>query len=287
MNNKKFILNADDFGLNKEINRAVVEAYNNGFLKSASLCANGEAFDSAINEIMPECHNLCVGVHLNIIEGKALNSFEKINLLVNSEGIFNNGFVSLLLKSNDKTFLAQVELEFRSQIEKIMQQTNVIHIDSHVHTHAIPNLFKLTCKLAKEYNIPFVRTQFEQPYLIPDIFKHTNFKYPVNIIKIALLNYFSIKNKQILKEYNLKTNDYLIGVGYTGLMDDSAVEYGLKAVTDEAVLVESLIHPFYSEIKHSKEFNLAKNSELKYKISKLGFEITNYKELEKNEYEKI
>ena len=29
---KKFVLNADDFGMTKEQNRAVLEGYNNGFL---------------------------------------------------------------------------------------------------------------------------------------------------------------------------------------------------------------------------------------------------------------
>ena len=69
---KKFILNADDFGMTKDYNRAVMYAYSRGFLKSASLCANGEAFDNAVNEVLPECPRLGVGVHLNIIEGKAL-----------------------------------------------------------------------------------------------------------------------------------------------------------------------------------------------------------------------
>ena len=51
MAEKNFILNADDFGLSKDYNMAIPFAYGWGFLKSASLCANGEAFENAINEI--------------------------------------------------------------------------------------------------------------------------------------------------------------------------------------------------------------------------------------------
>ena len=58
MINKKFILNADDFGLTQAHNQAVLEGYNNGFLTSASLCANGEAFESAVHDILPDCSNL-------------------------------------------------------------------------------------------------------------------------------------------------------------------------------------------------------------------------------------
>lgn len=275
MVNKKFILNADDFGKSKAHNKAVLDGYHNGFLTSASILANGEAFNAAVNEIIPECPNLGIGVHLNIIEGHSLT---KASLLTNSKGEFNNGYLQLILKSGRKDFLEQVEFEFRTQIETIMNYTKVDHIDSHVHTHAIPNLFKLTAKLANEYKIPYVRTQFEEMYFVPSLVKHLNLKYPPNILKIALLNYFTERNKKVLKEYNLKTNDYIIGVGYTGLMDDFAIEYGLKTL-DEDCVAEALIHPchYSSGIKnqHYNEFLITQNKELKDKILRLGFEITN------------
>ena len=67
--NKKFILNADDFGMSNAFNRAVFDGFNNGILTSASICANGDAFDEAVGVIIPGCKDLSVGVHLNIIEG--------------------------------------------------------------------------------------------------------------------------------------------------------------------------------------------------------------------------
>lgn len=283
MTNKKFILNADDFGLSTAFNRAVLEGHNNGFLKSASICANGEAFDAAVNEILPECADLGVGVHLNIIEGKALSNPEEIPLLVTKDGMFKNGYLKLIQLSNREDFLKQAEIEFRAQIEKVKKYTAVTHIDSHVHVHAIPNIFKLTAKLAKEYEIPQIRTQFERFYLIPDIKKHFNLSYPINIIKILLLNHFTYwNNKKTAKEFNLKTNDYLIGVGYTGMMDDKAIRFGLEAIKEDAV-VEALIHPCsFSTDKvtsnhHVTEFAITQNRDLQDKIQRLGFEITNYK----------
>ncbi len=276
---KKFILNADDFGMSKDYNKAVLEGYNNGFLTSASICANGAAFDAAINDILPDCPNLGLGVHLNIIEGKSLT---KCNLLTDSNGNFNCGYLYFLFNSTNAEFLKQVETEFRAQIEKVKKNANIDHIDSHVHTHAIPNIFKLVCKLAKEYNIPYVRTQFEDMYFVPDIKKHFNLKYPPNILKILLLNYFTNTNKKVIKEFGLKTNDYQIGVGYTGMMDEMTIEHGLTNLPDNCV-VEALIHPCcYSTIKkdsHSKEFTITLNRQLEDKIKRLGFEITNYKNL--------
>ena len=51
MSNKKFILNADDFGMNQDFNRAVLEGYNFGFLRNASICANGEAAENAAHAV--------------------------------------------------------------------------------------------------------------------------------------------------------------------------------------------------------------------------------------------
>lgn len=278
MGNKKFILNADDFGMSKAFNRAVLEGYHNGFLTSASLCANGKAFNAAVNEIIPECPNLGIGIHLNIMEGRSLT---KAPMLTNKRGKFNNSYLKLMLMSNDHQFLEQIEYEFRTQIETVMNYTKVDHIDSHVHTHAIPNIFKLTAKLAKEYKIPYIRTQHEEMYFVPSVKKHLNFKYPPNILKILLLNGFSKINKKTALEYGLKTNDYLLGVGYTGLMDSMTVEYGLKAI-EENCLVEALIHPCnYAasrQNQHYREFLITQNKSLKDKINRLGFEITNYKQ---------
>jgi predicted glycoside hydrolase/deacetylase ChbG (UPF0249 family) len=279
MINKKFILNADDFGLTKYHNQAVLEGYNTGFLTSASLCANGEAFDSAVHDIIPDCPNLGIAVHLNIMEGKSLTECPD---LTDNLGVFNVSYADLILNQKNKTFMAQIEKEFRAQIDKISKEIKVDHLDSHVHTHAIPEIFKLTCKLAKEYGIPSVRTQFEELYFIPKLEKHLNFSYPLNLVKIALLQYYTKKNRKVLDEYGLKTNDFILGVGYTGMMDSDAIEYGLKSIEEDCV-VEALIHPCKydnsTKNSHTKEFGITQNMTLKDSILRMGFEITNYKNI--------
>ena len=280
---KRFILNADDFGLSKALNRAVFEGYQAGLLKSASLVANGEAFDEAINSIIPQCPDLGVGIHLNIMEGQSL--CEDLTTLTDSNGVFNNSYVNLLIKAyNPKEieFYPQLEREFRRQIEKIMSKTRVTHIDSHVHVHSIPKIFDMVCRLAKEYGIKQVRTQFEKPYIIPDLHKHLTLKYPINIIKSMLLGAFTVLNEATIHKYELNTNDYLIGILYTSMMDALTVSYGAMAVKYDNVTVEALIHPCRYEDgtvdNHFDEFLLTKNKKLKEKIEKLGYEITNYVE---------
>ena len=283
MSKRRFILNADDFGMGTAFNQAVLEGYECGLLKSTSLVANGDAFESAVSEIVPKCPDLGVGVHLNIIEGRPLT--EGLTKLTDSKGNFNSSYSKLILQGyTDEDFIKQVEQEFRAQIEKIKNAgISITHIDSHVHTHAIPPLFELTCKLAKEYGIKQIRTQFEKPYFIPDVFTYTNKKYYINLIKIALLDFFTVINKQTVERYELHTNNYLIGVGYTSMMNSLTVSCGLAVLKNRTKLTaEALIHPCrYEDGKidgHFTEFQITKNKKLKEKIEGLGFEISNYRE---------
>lgn len=284
MSDKKFILNADDFGMSQAFNTAVLEGCSSGILKSASLVANGEAFEEACEAVIPACPDLGVGVHLNVIEGKAL--CQDLDKLTDGDGNFNNSFGMLLLKSlntKDNTFMEQLEKEFRAQIEKVLAHTGVSHIDSHVHVHSIPRIFELVAKLAKEYEIKQIRTQYEKPYIIPDVFRHLTVKYPVNLIKVALLNFFTLINENTVQKYGLHTNEYLLGVTYTSMMNSLAISYGLMAIRYDKVITEALIHPCrYKDgtvDNHFTEFQITKNMKLKEKIEKLGYEITNYREL--------
>lgn len=282
---KKFILNADDFGLCKAINKAVFEGYQNGLLKSVSLVANGEGFEEAINNILPQCSDLGVGIHLNVIQGLSL--CQDSTSLVDSKGMFNNSFFKLFIKAynpKEKEFMNELEREFRLQIEKIMSKTPVNHIDSHLHIHAIPKIFDLVCRLAKEYGIKQVRTHFEKLYIVPDIKKHLGFTYIINFLKNIMYGFFTIFNDGIVHKYELKTNDYVIGLLYSSMLDALAISYGITSIKNKEVVVEAIIHPSRYEDgtinNRFDEFLLIKNQKLKSKIEKLGFEITNYVEKE-------
>lgn len=258
---KKFILNADDFGLNTYHNKAVLKGYEKGILTSASLLVNTEGFSDAVKTAMSNCPDLNVGIHLNIMEGKALTDCP---LLTDKNGIFNNSYLYLILKQYDKKLQKQIETEFRAQIKKAIQSgIKFNRLDSHVHTHAIPEIFKITCKLAKEYNIEYVRTQIEKPYIVFPLCFNT--KFPVNLIKVALLNFFTMINKKTLIKHNLKTNDNIIGVCYTGMMNNKTVLTGLKQYKNKTV--EIVIHPSdkgdCQNIERYNEFLITQDEDLK------------------------
>ena len=280
---KKFILNADDFGLSTAINKAVTEGMNTGLLKSVSLVANGVAYDDAVDKIIPQYPELGIGIHLNVTEGYSL--CQDLTTLTDTNNRFINNYWQLLIKSynkNEKDFFEDLEREFRRQIEKILSKTKVTHIDSHQHIHSIPKIFELVCRLAKEYNIKQIRTHFEKFYIVPEVHRHFNKIYPRNIIKTSLYGLFTIINESTLHKYELKTNDYLIGLLYNSLIDALAVSYGLMAIKYNNMVVETVVHPSRYEDgtidDRFKEYLLIKNKKLIDKIKSLGYEITNYAE---------
>ena len=284
LSDKKFVLNADDFGMSSAFNTAVLEGYQKGILKSTSLVANGDAFDEAVNKILPQTPDLGVGVHLNVIEGRSLTS--DLREITDANGNFNLSYGQMIMKSyglKKKEYLNQLETEFRAQIEKIKNAgINISHIDSHVHTHAIPPMFELVCKLAKEYGIEQIRTQHEHFYMVPDVMIHLKKAYPINLIKIALLDVFTFINKPVAKKYGLSTNDYLIGVGYTSMMNSLTVACGLSSLRlRKDIVAEALIHPCRYEDgtvdNHFTEYRITQNEKLKARIEQLGYEIGNYK----------
>ena len=284
---KKFILNADDFGMSKAVNRAVLEGYENGILKSISIAANGSFFKEAC-EILPKLEGVDAGVHLNLTSGKALCG--DLDRLCDENGNLNNSFFKLLIKAynrKDEEFLRQAEREFRRQIETVMSKIKVSHIDSHSHIHAIPPLFELTCRLAKEYGIKQVRTHFEKPYFVPDIFRHLNGNHFKNLFRVLYLNFFSILNENTIQKYQLNTNDYMIGILYSSKMDAIAISYGLRPLNYENIIVECLIHPGRYDDgtidNHFDEYMITRNKKLKGKIESLGYAITNYAEEDEKE----
>ena len=275
MTHRLLIINADNFGLTKPANKAVLDGYHNGFLKSASLTANGSAFNAAVNEIIPECPNLSIGIHLNLSKGYSLT---KAPMLTNKKGVFNNNFLQILFKSNNKEIQKQIEFEFRTQIETVSNYTKISHIDSYNNIHIIPEIFEITAKLAQEFNIPYIRNHYEELFVIKDYRK--NIRLPINFIKMLFLNYFYKKNKAITDKYNLKSNDFIISTLYNGIMDCETIESGLKMIDNKSCITEVVIYPAnYNLVNRNneyKQFLIIKNKELNDKISRLGFEISNF-----------
>ena len=240
----KLVFHADDLGLTKGFNEGIKIAYKKGVLNSTSIRTNGPFFEDAVKNIIPECSELSVGLHLNLVEGTShLKKFNNYNKICNKEGIFKYKFIGLLINSFNKKFLIQVENELRSQFQIANKKLNKIyHIDSHQHCCSIPKIFEITCKLAKEFNIKIVRIPDEKFFISGNFFSHFKSSYLINLIKWIVLKVCSYFNRITAKKYDLNYPDSFVGILYTNSMNTKVCIDAIKN-NNNFELVEILLHP--------------------------------------------
>lgn len=156
------IVNADDFGYFRCVNRGILEACRRGVVTATGVLANCEGFDADVDSLK-EARNLDTGVHLNVTDGVALSA-DMRDRLKKSDGRFPGkfGFVQAYTLGHLKR--SDIEKEWRAQIEKCLDYgLKVTFLNSHEHIHMLPGLFTLTQFLANEYDIPYVRLSSPDP----------------------------------------------------------------------------------------------------------------------------
>ena len=188
---KRLVINADDFGFSDGVNMAVKEGCEKGVILSASIMATGDKFEEAV-KIAKENPGLGVVVHLNIYRGTPLLERGKVKSLVGEDRKFFGKIQRIAPRLLfGKIKLMEVEKEWRAQIEKVIGAgIKPTHLDSDKHLHLWPSLFEVAARLAKEYDIKFIRLVREP--------------FSWNPLAIAL-NLLSGYNARVALKYGLET----------------------------------------------------------------------------------
>src|SRR6266478_7944135 len=118
---KLLIVNADDFGLSPGINAGIIEGFEKGIVTSASIMVNAPAFEQAVK--LAHAHEgLGIGVHLNVLRGKAVLPPAEIPSLVDPAGRFLRTPISLVCGLLRKRVdLDHLSGEFLSQIKRALE----------------------------------------------------------------------------------------------------------------------------------------------------------------------
>ncbi len=244
---KKLIVNADDFGLTEGVDRAIIEGHRNGIITSATLMANGMAFDSAVaaSSGVPA---LGVGVHLNLTQGRPVCPASQVPSIVTSEGSFYSGPGILAWRIlTRKVTPRDVECELRSQIEKIASAgIPITHLDSHKHIHLLPPLFDVVVRLAREYGIGRVRYPVEPAASGLGPLKFGSGGWPRRAKQYFLgraLSTLAACQVKKLETAGLCRPERFYGLSQTGFLDAAILEQLLRAVPDGTS--EMMCHPGY------------------------------------------
>lgn len=193
------VINADDLGISREVNQAIAEAHRHGILTSASLMANGPAFEHAVETVIGPNPQLGIGVHLCLTSGNSVSSPARIPDLVDGDGRFRHTFSSLLraVLVRPELLVPQIERELTAQLEVIQHRGIMIdHLDSHRYIHMIPAIFRIVHKLAKQHGKTWVRKPLESVTPIACWLRLRNTIHRLrNLPKQALLAYFSLTSR--------------------------------------------------------------------------------------------
>lgn len=165
--NSRVIINGDDFGMSPGINRAIIKLHQQGRMKSTSIMANMPWSEEAL-QYAQTASILEVGVHLNVSTGKPILPAERVPSLATSEGQFHDmsAFLSRLLAGRIQR--SELLLELEAQFEKFLEQgIQPVHVDSHMHFHAVPALNEIVSELASRYGIEKVRNPNISAFVVP------------------------------------------------------------------------------------------------------------------------
>ena len=77
----KVIINADDFGLNGNVNDSILELISRRRITSATLISNAPAVEHAIKMIRRNGHHCSFGVHLNLTQFEPLTPIRDRGIL--------------------------------------------------------------------------------------------------------------------------------------------------------------------------------------------------------------
>jgi predicted glycoside hydrolase/deacetylase ChbG (UPF0249 family) len=241
----RLIINADDFGLTRGVNRAVVELHQAGSLTSATLMATGAAFDDAV-ALAGANPTLGVGCHITLTDGIPVSSPQSISTLLGQDGkTFRPSlvdFVQALVRG--KISEDEVEREALAQVEKLrVAGIKVTHLDTHKHTHLFPAVTRPLLRVAERCGIGAIRNPFEDPWSLA--LGHGN---RLRRLQVKLLGSLHNRFERQPQICNLRvlTTDGTIGISATGHLDPSTLHELLLALPAEGTF-ELCCHPGYND----------------------------------------
>ncbi|WPU95694.1 ChbG/HpnK family deacetylase [Mucilaginibacter sabulilitoris] len=147
------IANADDFGFNSSVNKAILYCFEERLINSTSLMVNCEGFEEAIQLTLRHESIINVGLHTNLAEGKPLTNFSNKTFLTEN-GEWNIDQTGKKIKFLDSQTRASFHREIEAQINRALEAgIRLTHLDAHLHLHTLPGFSAIFLALARQYQL--------------------------------------------------------------------------------------------------------------------------------------
>jgi chitin disaccharide deacetylase len=247
---RRLIINADDFGLTAGVDRAIVEAHDSGIVTSATIMANGQAFEDAVS-LARSRTRLGVGCHIMLVDGTPLLKGTALHTLLDSskstaevpcfrEGIGKFAAVALRGRLDPD----EIEAEASAQIRKLQASgISVTHLDSHKHTHMFPQVFKPLLRAAQVCGVKAIRNPFErvrssQLAARPSLWRRWT--------EVGILRSLARGFREAVRNAGMVTPDGTFAIVATGALDEPLLRRMVERLPEGTW--ELVCHPGYNDL---------------------------------------
>jgi len=281
----RLIVNADDFGVSEPVNQAIIRAFNEGVLTSASLMVTGAAFEQAVM-LAKENPGLAVGIHLVTVVGRSALPRSEIPSLVDQDGNFSNNPTAAGLKYYfSPRARRQLRRELAAQFEKFHSTgLPLSHIDGHLHLQVHPVIFNIALELGEKYGARRMRVPVEERRLALEFDRRDLVRKTIHSLLFGGLGLYM---KKKLRRRGFTFPEHVYGNLQSGRMSEKYFLYVLDTLSADTS--EIYFHPACfrdgklltaDEHQCSIEFDALMSGLVKQRIDELGVALTTYSEIE-------
>ena len=290
---RRLIVNADDFGLTRGVNQAIVEAHERGIVTSTTLMANSQAFDDAVR-LASQAPRLSVGCHVMLVDGSPILSAPEVRSLVppgaGSEAQFRSGFGALASRAvRGRLSSEEIEAEATAQIKKLQAAgIAVSHLDTHKHTHILFSVLKPLVRAARASGVRALRNPFVplRPLALAHVVRRPRLWKRYSGLRF--LRPGTEKFRRLVEAEGMVTTDGTFGMVVTGALDERLFQAILGSIPPGTW--EFVCHPGYNDAdlsgvrtrlreSRAQELQLLMSATAREVLERNGVELISYREL--------
>ena len=270
---RRLIVNADDFGRSASINAAVIRAYREGILTTASLMVNELGCPEAV-ALAKENPRLGIGLHLTLLMGDSALPPKRIPGLANARGEFSDSPVGAGMKYFLKRSLReQLRAEIHAQFKKFRATGLPLdHVNGHLHFHLHPVVFGILVEDAAQLGLTHLRLTREPFWLDAPLARGNRFYRASHAVIFSCLSWAA---QARLRARRIKHTARVFGLLQNARVDEAYVSKLLPLLPPGDSELYS--HPSLDEFKN--EFDALVSPRVKELVAQQKIQLIRYRDL--------
>lgn len=264
---KNLILNADDFGWDKDATNAIIDLLESDKIHNTTVLANHVQATDLIR-LKDIGSTISIGLHTCLNEGRSLNS--QPSSLTDTDGNFYSSKDLFIKALQKKIRYADVLHEIKLQYDFLLEYgITVTHADSHQHIHQYPFLGNLITTALAEVGITKIRNC--NPLSVYDVRRM--------IIKTFCL--LTAKNIRSFKHPDVLITDFT----NTSISFNERVPEIIQRIAASGYqTIEWMCHPGMQDkptsyLQRKAEYDFLKNADWHYLFKKIPIQLAQYRDL--------